>query len=205
MKVLLTILSVLCLLGTCCCSSEDISDFVDQILYNIRPLAVADHFEQIKVPGFHRTGLRCREGILSDLSTIERKGNCTLSIHGDDSAVITATLGLRTFKLSYPDCAIVNLFRQRVQLFADGDQVSVQISVYHRGTRCYAELNSVKLKLLQNARVYTSGYRWLTYIEEFILKWLIQHYEKQLLQPLYRLLWREAEFLSHIDICKIRG
>ncbi|XP_073995268.1 uncharacterized protein [Rhodnius prolixus] len=197
--VLLLVTLCFCFTGSYTTIAEDVSYSIDLLLDSISALIKTDNYSRITLPSINKNGLHCDAGVFSDLSTIHRTGNATIDIQGDYMALISTSLGLTEFRLAYRKCVVAGVFRRSLRITAPEDSVTLQLSVHHKGTRCYAVLNSINIDL-QNLQVYT-GDKWYNKTEDWLINWLIKLNKDRLLESIYDVIWKQAKVLSNKNFC----
>lgn len=168
-------------------------------------VSIPDIDESFKI-SILKGGITATNGILSDLSTLQRNGDAVLDLD-DTSATLTISLDLSQMNLVYSDCTIwlaKETATDELSVTVGSNALSAQISIEADDSSCQVILNYVKFSEIGDLDITMADLNEIPYIASKISNWILDNFQTEVEAPIEKILQSiVSEQLQNYDFCSL--
>lgn len=191
-----------------------INTLVDALLLAVNEGLQLAGDSSVSIPDFKETfkisiikgGITATNGVLSDLSTLQRTGDAVLDLD-DTSATLTISLDLSQMNLVYSDCTIwlaKETATDELSVTVGSNALSAQITIEVNGSSCQMILNYIKFSEIGDLDIAMADLNEIPYIASKIANWILVNFQSEIEAPIESILERIVnEQLQNYDFCSL--
>ncbi|XP_014261359.1 uncharacterized protein LOC106673683 [Cimex lectularius] len=178
------------LIGSAVADTVLLNNLFDQLLQSARSLIQQGGMDTMKIPDMNNDWktrwhfikvsghLRCRDGWVKSLSSLQRTGDATMTTNGD-TVTLRVLLGFGNLEFGFGSCQAkahrIGSTTSKVNAKVDSNSVELQVSLKGHGAQCVASVDHIVLNHLGKIKIHTGG-GLLHKIEDKILNWAASHF-----------------------------
>lgn len=192
-----------------------INTLVDTLLLAVNEGLQIAGDSSVSIPDFDETfkisilkgGITATNGVLSDLSTLQRTGDAVLDLD-DTSATLTISLDLNTMALVYSDCTIwlaKETSTDELSVTVGSNALSAQITIeVLDDSSCKVILDYVKFSEIGDLDIQMADLNEIPYIASKIANWILANFQSEIEAPIESILESVvSEELKNYDFCSL--
>uniref|UniRef100_A0A1B6H9J0 Lipid-binding serum glycoprotein N-terminal domain-containing protein n=1 Tax=Homalodisca liturata TaxID=320908 RepID=A0A1B6H9J0_9HEMI len=165
----------------------NINDVVDVLIQDATNSFKETNSGSVAVPDLERTfkksflkgGVKATRGVFSDLTTLKRTGNATLTLSGD-SATVKVLLGLGKMQLEFGHCRawISKLSTSdRLSINVNRNSIEVKITITIDGDNCKTTLDDARINEFGDLKVVLKNLGKVKFIADRLVDWIVNHFD----------------------------